>query len=308
MYTLLSADGMPDTTWRQAAGWVNNTTYTGEVQSDGKAIISGNFTGDNLAKYLARVDADGAPDAGWTAGSGEATNWGVMSMALLAGDTTVMVGSITKLAGVDAPGITAIKADGSADTDFLARVGTGVKPLSATDDSKVEVIGDALYVYGDFTEWNGSSASRIVRLAATTPAPEADANASEDTPVAAVTLKGKPKTTKAGIVTRITVTSPGQLTQVGLKVNGRSLRSSLRAALRVCKASRDIKKAGTYTITCRLTAAGRRALVRKSLRITLRTTFTPTGGKAETTSRAVTVPRLKVPRRPPRGQAEAVTG
>ena len=69
--------------------------------------------------------------------------------------------------------------------------------------------------------------------------------------------------------------------------------SRARAAATVCAATRTPRRAGTYTVTCRLTAAARRAQLRGKVRVRLRTTFTPTGGTARTVSRTVVLPSRK---------------
>jgi len=59
--------------------------------------------------------------------------------------------------------------------------------------------------------------------------------------------------------------------------------------LTACKGSKKITKAGRYTLSCKLTSAVRSARRKNSIRVTLRTTFTPTGGTARTITRVVTL-------------------
>ena len=60
-------------------------------------------------------------------------------------------------------------------------------------------------------------------------------------------------------------------------------------ALTACTSSRKLAKAGRYTLGCKLTSAVRSARRRGSVRVLLRTTFTPTGGAARTITRVVTL-------------------
>ncbi len=72
--------------------------------------------------------------------------------------------------------------------------------------------------------------------------------------------------------------------------------SNLAAVLTVCKASGKATKAGWVKLTCKLSAATRKALRQRSLRVSVKTTFTPTGGLPASKTQAVT---LKSQRPPP---------
>ncbi len=72
--------------------------------------------------------------------------------------------------------------------------------------------------------------------------------------------------------------------------------SNLAAVLTVCKASGKATKAGWVKLTCKLSAATRKALRKRSLRVSVKTTFTPTGGLPASKTQAVT---LKSQRPPP---------
>ncbi len=100
-------------------------------------------------------------------------------------------------------------------------------------------------------------------------------------------------TVKAGasaLASRVHVPGPGTITQ-------RVTRSSnLAAVLTVCKTSGKATKAGWVKLTCKLNAATRKALRQRSLRVSVKTTFTPTGGLPASKTQAVT---LKSQRPPP---------
>ncbi len=100
----------------------------------------------------------------------------------------------------------------------------------------------------------------------------------------------KLKAGASSLVSTVRVPGPGTLTQ-------RVTRSSTAAAvLTVCKASAKATKAGTVKLTCKLSAATRTALRQRSLRVRVKTTFTPTGGLPASKTQAVT---LKSQRPPP---------
>jgi hypothetical protein len=93
------------------------------------------------------------------------------------------------------------------------------------------------------------------------------------------------------IRTQVTVPGPGRIAQRGL-LRAVSSRASAAAAT-LCSASKNASKAGTYTVTCRLNGAARRAQRRGAVRVTLRTSYTPTGGTARTVSRTINLPSRK---------------
>ena len=87
----------------------------------------------------------------------------------------------------------------------------------------------------------------------------------------------------------ITVSGRGTATQQGSFTAPSGARSS--KTVKACSGSRKVTKAGRYRIDCKLTSAARSARRRGSLRMTLITTFTPTGGTASAIERKVTLKR-----------------
>ena len=85
----------------------------------------------------------------------------------------------------------------------------------------------------------------------------------------------------------IIVTGPGVANQRGSFSGGAGARNS--KTLTACRSSRTITKAGRYKVSCKLTAAARSARRRGPIRVTLTTTFTPTGGTASAIERKVTL-------------------
>jgi hypothetical protein len=91
-------------------------------------------------------------------------------------------------------------------------------------------------------------------------------------------------------VTRVRVPGAGKLSQRGSYRTRGAGSSATRTA---CTASRTAKKAGTYTLKCRLDAAARRQREKGRLRVVIRTTFTPTGGTARSSLRTIVFGSLK---------------
>ena len=100
---------------------------------------------------------------------------------------------------------------------------------------------------------------------------------------------------RTGIALSTTLTVPGGGT-LRQSVTGRT-----RARATLCSTKRSVQRAGTYTVTCLLSAKSRAALSRGAVWLTVATTFAPTGGSARTTSRTVILPRtpLATPRPAP---------
>ena len=85
------------------------------------------------------------------------------------------------------------------------------------------------------------------------------------------------------ISTTLTIPGEGRLKQ--------SVSGVARKKATLCSTTKVAKRAGTYTLTCLLGAKSRIALSAGALRLTVATTFAPTGGTARSTSRTVVVPR-----------------
>ena len=98
----------------------------------------------------------------------------------------------------------------------------------------------------------------------------------------------KAKVTKQSVLitSKVKVSGAGKITQRATTGKGKKMKTW-------CKASKKAGKAGTYTLKCNLGKKGRSALRKQALKLTLRTTFTPTGGTARSTVRTVVFASLK---------------
>ncbi len=145
-----------------------------------------------------------------------------------------------------------------------------------------------------FTAWSGAGCSgtstcTVVMSEARAVTAQFTANAPPPKP-SNVFPTPKVKAGASALSSRVHVPGPGTITQ-------RVTRSSnLAAVLTVCKTSGKATKAGWVKLTCKLNAATRKALRQRSLRVSVKTTFTPTGGLPASKTQAVT---LKSQRPPP---------
>lgn len=100
------------------------------------------------------------------------------------------------------------------------------------------------------------------------------------------TTRAKVKVTNRAVIltTRVTVPGTGRITQ----------RASTRAGRRTttrCVAIRRATTAATYTLTRTMGRAARAQLRRRAMRVSLRTTFTPTGGALATRTQMIRIAR-----------------
>ncbi len=87
------------------------------------------------------------------------------------------------------------------------------------------------------------------------------------------------------LTSTVVVPGRGKLTQRVTR------RSKAGAVLTVCKTSRKATRAGTVKLTCKLSSATRAALRKRSLRVRVKTTFTPTGGLTASKTKLIRLPR-----------------
>ena len=101
---------------------------------------------------------------------------------------------------------------------------------------------------------------------------------------------GTPRVVGTKLVTTISAPGAGVITKMAVSGTGR------KATTR-CRVRQAVTTATDLTVTCALNARARAALSRSSLRLTVTTTFTPTGGKATTRIANVTAKRIATGKR-----------
>ena len=130
------------------------------VQPDGKLVLGGLFGSVNGTnrQNIARLAIDGSLDASFNPSYGADNP--VYAVALQPEDDKILVGGLfSKYAGVSSPGIARLNTNGTLDLSFAVGSGANgaVYALALQTDGKV-LIG------GDFTQFNGQPAVRLVRL------------------------------------------------------------------------------------------------------------------------------------------------
>ena len=104
--------------------------------------------------------------------------------------------------------------------------------------------------------------------------------------VAVRTVGSRTLPSTASVNSTVYVAGPGKITQQAVTGSGKK-------TVTWCRASRATKATGTTGVSCNLGAKGRTTLKSRSLTLSLRTTFTPKGGRAYSVTRSLVVKKRK---------------
>lgn len=159
----LNADGSKDSSFNTGTGingfGFSNYVYAIVLQSDGKILVSGNFTAYNGAtrNYIIRLNPNGSEDNTFITGNG--FNNVVNAIALQPDGKILLGGYFTTYNGPTENKIIRLNADGSKDNTFNTGVGfnSGANTIVVQSDGKI-------LVGGEFTTYNGVTENRIIRL------------------------------------------------------------------------------------------------------------------------------------------------
>ncbi len=157
-FTRTNADGTYDTTFNIGSG-PNNWVGSICPQTDGKIILSGDFTSFNgfPANRLIRLNADGSIDASFN--SGASVNQATYKAILQSDGRIIIYGNFTTYDGVPVNLIARINSNGSLDSTFVTGIGTNgnINKAILQPDSSVIIIGNFSFI-------NGSSNNKIARI------------------------------------------------------------------------------------------------------------------------------------------------
>lgn len=129
------------------------------LQSDGKILVGGNFSSYNglTENRIIRLNTDGTKDTTFNSGTG--FNDSVSTIVLQSDGKILIGGSFTSYNGASVNRIIRLNADGSKDTTFTIGTGFNESVFSITTQNDGKII-----VGGRFTNYNGVSQNRIIRL------------------------------------------------------------------------------------------------------------------------------------------------
>jgi uncharacterized delta-60 repeat protein len=151
----LNADGTLDTTFNPPGG-ANNTIFDLDVQTDGKVVLAGQFTGLNgnsSRQNIGRLNADGTLDTTFA----QTVSPSVLAVKVQSSGKILIGGNITQVGSTATNRLARLNTDGSLDTTFNASPNSTVSDIDLQTESRILVVGD-------FTRINGTSANRIARL------------------------------------------------------------------------------------------------------------------------------------------------
>jgi uncharacterized delta-60 repeat protein len=159
----LNSNGTKDTTFNFGAGFSNGTVYDLQLQSDGKIIavgsFSGTYSGSAGALRAVRLNTSGSRDLTFNIGTTgfSATQY---SAQIQNDGKIIVVGANATYSGSAAQRIRRINTNGTLDTTF--NIGTaGLN--NTTYRAKIQP-DQKIVVLGAFTSYSGSAINRITRI------------------------------------------------------------------------------------------------------------------------------------------------
>ncbi|MEZ4103575.1 MAG: delta-60 repeat domain-containing protein [Candidatus Paceibacterota bacterium] len=164
----MNTDGSFDSTLNIGTGF-NATTWGIGLQSDGKIVVSGQFSSFNgtARATVARVNSDGSIDSGFDVGTGPTVSYPV-NVKFQPDGKIILVGHFTGFNGYSRDGIVRLNSDGSVDTTFNPGTGFNTAGTRVVKSSFVQPDGKIL-VWGEFTTYNGTARNRIARIEGAAP-------------------------------------------------------------------------------------------------------------------------------------------
>ena len=156
----LNADGTLDSTFNPGTG-SNAAINTVLIQSDGKIIITGDFTSYNgsAKNRIVRLNSNGTLDTTFNPGTGADC---LIYTAVIQSDGKINIGGcFTTYNGSLRNKIARLNADGTLDTTFNPGTGANAVINTVLTQSNGKII-----IGGSFTSYNGSTTNRIARLSA----------------------------------------------------------------------------------------------------------------------------------------------
>ncbi len=239
--------------------------FNGTATFEATSLISAHAPGSLFDTFTARILAD-APQAPTGASASAGISEATITWNAVAG------GSVSSYTATAAPGGASCTAVAPATTCTITNLTAGTS-YTATVTA---------------TNQQGTSPPSQASNAVT----PTDVALTPTAPVNTSTMK-RPKIWPQKITTQLNLPGPGEVVQVGTT----PLSTPRASTMTVCTARKTVAKAGTVTITCRLTAKALAARKTHSLKVRLVTTFTPTGGTAKSVSTTLVLKKTRY--RPP---------
>ena len=154
----LNTDGSVDGTFVSSSGFDDNVN-TIVIQSDNKILVGGVFTTyqGTGANRIIRLNSDGSVDGTFVYGSG--FNDDVTTIAIQSDNKILLGGRFADYQGTGANRIIRLNSDGSIDGSFVYGSGFVGRVITIVVQSDNKIL-----VGGNFTDYSGTGANRIIRL------------------------------------------------------------------------------------------------------------------------------------------------
>jgi uncharacterized delta-60 repeat protein len=163
----LNTDGSLDTTFLDSLSGVNGSIYTMANQSDDRIVIGGafNFVNGISRNFIARLMTDGTLDTSFNPGSGANGNVNALAETFVNGVRKLYAGgAFTSFNSVSTGYFVRLNNTGTPDSSFSTGTGfDGVVYTIAVYPTN-SIYAGKLLVGGNFTHYNGSAVSHLVRL------------------------------------------------------------------------------------------------------------------------------------------------
>ena len=162
----LNSDGTEDTAFYTNLGTGFSSSTNGlEIQSDGKIVVVGTFTGfnGNTRIRIVRLNSDGTEDTAFYTNIGTGFSASPNGVIIQPDGKIIVYGGFTTFNGNTRNRMVRLNSDGTEDTAFYTNLGTAfgssisINPVALQPDGKI-------LVGGAYTLFNGLTRNRIVRL------------------------------------------------------------------------------------------------------------------------------------------------
>jgi len=147
-----NADGSPDNTF-QFTLIVPGSVTAVAVQSDGKAIVAGDFKYLNgtTQQTIGRLNTDGSLDGLFASGTGFSDSGNVptiLKVAVQPGGKILVLGTFSDYNGTSRPRLARLNTDGTLDVSFVPTVGANVNSMGVQADGKILLFGGSMGING----------------------------------------------------------------------------------------------------------------------------------------------------------------
>lgn len=163
----VSPDGILDTTFATNMGTgVDLGVNVIHVDHLGRILVGGSFTNfkGNSRGRIFRLNTNGTEDTAFATKMGTGFNSGILAVAEDSDGGYIIGGDFSAFAGVSALPLVRLTSDGTLDTSFATRLGTGpTGGLAAVHAIWIDTFGD-IYVAGDFTAFDGVACNGLARV------------------------------------------------------------------------------------------------------------------------------------------------